>query len=238
MPNWCSNELTVKGPAEELALFVSKIENSEGLLSALFPMPESLKEASKGTDEFSYNLYYGEIPDYAFGWVDIKESGIAKDDPEVREKLIALFEAQDKPRFTKKDADLYKYNLEAYGFKSWYGWAIANWGTKWDVPTKDGGLSITYKQGDEGLYVSFDTAWGPPLEWMDTVSLDWPKLTMLCEYSELGMWFAGYKKVLDGNVLAELSDEADAKDQNGNPLFEFCADEVEHMIRVNEGELS
>jgi len=43
MPNWCSNELTVKGPAEELALFVSKIENSEGLLSALFPMPESLK---------------------------------------------------------------------------------------------------------------------------------------------------------------------------------------------------
>jgi len=230
MPNWCENSLNVNGPAKELALFVSKVREGDGLLSSVFPRPESL-DLTHGSTNLCYHVYYGEIPEYVWGWDHVVESGIDKNDPDVKEKLISYLTEKDK-NFSKELADKYKYNVDTHGFMDWYNWSIANWGTKWDVPHKDTRPG-EFKDGDKDYDVCFDTAWGPPLEWMERVSLDYPKLTFLMEYYELGMWFAGYLKIKDGNTVSKLEGEPDQQDSKGDPLFDFCAEYAEQMMEEN-----
>ncbi len=48
-------------------------------------------------------------------------------------------------------------NIEKYGYKDWYEWNIANWGTKWDVSAD----SIE-REDDNTVSMSFESAWSPP----------------------------------------------------------------------------
>ena len=75
------------------------------------------------------------------------------------------------------------------GHNNWYDWAAANWGTKWDpevhlefIDNKDGTAEIT------GW---FDTAWGPPLEAIQTLVNDWDSCIIELFYEESGMCFVG-----------------------------------------------
>ena len=68
----------------------------------------------------------------------------AADSPE----QIALVEAEQR-------------NLEKHGFRNWYDFQVARWGTKWDV----GGSEFTVERDEDGLGFSagFDSAWSPPM---------------------------------------------------------------------------
>ena len=50
-------------------------------------------------------------------------------------------------------------NLAKYGYKNWYDWKIANWGTKWDV----GGGDSYVEDIEGGVMLTFDSAWSPPI---------------------------------------------------------------------------
>jgi hypothetical protein len=47
-------------------------------------------------------------------------------------------------------------NLKKYGYKDWYDFCVANWGTKWDVSEMNVAMDGTK------IVASFDTAWAPP----------------------------------------------------------------------------
>lgn len=49
-------------------------------------------------------------------------------------------------------------NIEKYGFKDWYDWNVANWGTKWDFE-----LENKERQDPNTLTAAFDSAWSPPV---------------------------------------------------------------------------
>jgi hypothetical protein len=178
-----------------------------------------------------YHLYYGEIPSYVWGWEDVIKSKIKKDDPEVKDKLLAHFKENrgDYWKDAKEQAELYKYNLETHGFMSWYEWCLKKWGTKWDVPHSQVYLNAEEEDQDKDTDVweaSFDTAWGPPVEWVEHVSKNFPELLFRIEYSEMGMWFAGYATYIDG-------EETESK--NGKPEdFDFCEAIVESVREMNE----
>ena len=77
-------------------------------------------------------------------------------------------------------------NVEKYGYKNWYDWNVANWGTKWDVGGDDG---LIDRVDANTLQASFDSAWAPP-----TVAYE--KLIELgfhikAYYNEPGMCFCG-----------------------------------------------
>jgi hypothetical protein len=76
-----------------------------------------------------------------------------------------------------------KRNLNRYGYKNWYNWCNANWGTKWDV---EGHIE---DNGDEDITIVFDSAWSPPLEAYDT--LRDLGFDIKAYYYEPGMAFAG-----------------------------------------------
>jgi hypothetical protein len=56
-------------------------------------------------------------------------------------------------------------NKKYFGFKDWYDFSVANWGTKWDIG-KDGSYSPTLRIKDikdKTVTFSFDSAWSPPI---------------------------------------------------------------------------
>ena len=87
-----------------------------------------------------------------------------------------------------------------------YDWSVENWGTKWDASVYE------YRMEEEHLYISFDTAWGPPIEFYNKIlSLGYEVEAF---YYESGMGFAGY--YLDGdndeyNLVDMDADEVEAE---------------------------
>jgi len=70
--------------------------------------------------------------------------------------------------------------------KDWHEWSINNWGTKWDACESNiGNNDINY------FTVSFDTAWAPPIDWINNILQDFPDLCFELEYEEPGMCFGG-----------------------------------------------
>jgi len=53
-----------------------------------------------------------------------------------------------------------KANLSEYGYKDWYDWSVANWGTKWDISDEE----PTVSEDGLTLTVGFQSAWSPPIE--------------------------------------------------------------------------
>ena len=75
---------------------------------------------------------------------------------------------------------------EKYGADNWYDWNCKNWGTKWDA------CSPTISHNDIDYFaVSFDTAWSPPINWIDNIMQDFPDLSFTLEYEEPGIGFGG-----------------------------------------------
>lgn len=68
--------------------------------------------------------------------------------------------------------------------ESEYGFAVNNWGTKWDVLDAD-----IYDQTDTSIGVFFDTAWSPPVEAYQ--KLEELGFTVTAYYYEGGMGFCG-----------------------------------------------
>jgi len=70
--------------------------------------------------------------------------------------------------------------------KDWYDWSLKNWGTKWDACEPD----ISHNDIDY-FAVSFESAWGPPINWINNIMKDFPDLCFTLEYEEPGMCFGG-----------------------------------------------
>jgi hypothetical protein len=94
-----------------------------------------------------------------------------------------------------------------------YGWCIENWGTKWEARIID----FERTSGDT-IYVTFETAWGPPIVLYEYIEQDGWEVEGL--YNEPGMAFAGiYEEGSDSYYeYAELS--ADEIEENLPTILE------------------
>jgi hypothetical protein len=70
--------------------------------------------------------------------------------------------------------------------KDWYDWRVGNWGTKWDV----GGEDAFYSDNPEGLVLSFDSAWSPPVDFYQFLK-DEHGFDIRASYWEPGLAFCG-----------------------------------------------
>jgi hypothetical protein len=82
-------------------------------------------------------------------------------------------------------------NLNAYNYKNWYDFCVAEWGTKWDV----GGDGYPAQDIPGGLMLTFDSAWAPPTNAYERLMEQGFKIRAM--YYEPGMAFAGIWE--DGN---------------------------------------
>ncbi len=77
-------------------------------------------------------------------------------------------------------------NIEKHGYKDWYDWQVANWGTKWDVGGDDGLMQML---SSNTLQASFESAWAPPVNAYEKLCA--MGFTIKAYYDEPGMCFCG-----------------------------------------------
>lgn len=90
--------------------------------------------------------------------------------------------------------DLGSEQKKLYGQNNWYDWAFKNWGTKWNACYSD-------VDSVESGFVSFETAWSPPIGIINALSELYPEETFALEYDEPGMGFCGIYHIVKGNVF-------------------------------------
>lgn len=93
--------------------------------------------------------------------------------------------------------ELYEYNHNVDGIPFWWGWNVANWGTKWDACE----TSIVEDKVNL-LQYRFDTAWAMPMPVMVEASKQYKDLTFHIHYEEEQGW-GGEVTLINGEVISE-----------------------------------
>ena len=84
--------------------------------------------------------------------------------------------------------------------ENWYEWNLANWGTKWDASIID-----WERRDDNEIWISFDSAWAPPIALYDYLTENGWNVDAI--YHESGMNFAGqYNNGIDNYYEYDVSD--------------------------------
>ena len=96
---------------------------------------------------------------------------------------------------------------------NWYEWNCAHWGTKWDVDTNfTDNLSNNFHSHGDGLascWLEFDTAWSPPLPVVQAMAEQYPDLTIVMYYHEMGADFQGKVSYENGILVDQFEGECD-----------------------------
>lgn len=128
MPNWCQNNLKIKGNGEKVLEVLELIKDEDGNMTfeKFLPTPKELED-------------------------------------------------EPSPQRNKEKKNRFK---EKYGADDWYHWRLENWGCKWDADD-----SVFWKDGDDWV-VSFQTPWGPPCSFIETLSKEFPKITFVIQFAD------------------------------------------------------
>lgn len=188
MPNWCSNTLWVEGNPEKLQKFLSKVV----------------------TDSDNGTLYSLDPQNRRFtleGMFPTPEELLGVSSPNVYRG-----EANDAEAIEKYNAEVKRLE-ETYGYPDWYTWRLANWGTKWDVCD-----SHIYENDEANFMVMFDSAWSPPLIWLERVVAKYPELKFRIAYSEPGNGYCGQAFTANRGELHFEEGELEYTDDNGKSV--------------------
>ena len=118
--------------------------------------------------------------------------------------------------------------IEKYGYKSWYDWNIANWGTKWDLCEAD-----VQRIDDNTVVINCQTAWSPPDVAFETLHAQGYGVRCLYVgegYEYAGIWEDGnddyYQDFGDSNgARATLPQELDDFFQISDSMAEYEEEE-------------
>lgn len=185
MPNWCQNRLEIDGPKEAIAKIVKacRLQEGEFDFNGIVPMPPELDITSGSAVSWGIDILCGDWQRvFGLPWLrDLLLEITGGYLPETRDDLIRLIETENcmyeaahrrsLDFVDLREARQAKANLETFGFKDWYDWRIANWGTKWNVEKN---VDID-NLSDNNITLWFSTAWSPPV----------PLIGSLCEQSIL-----------------------------------------------------
>jgi len=96
-------------------------------------------------------------------------------------------------------------SLPLHQKENWYNWHIANWGTKWDACqcsiSEDISIEENLPKKCKTFFYYFDTAWTPPVEWVNKVSTIFPNIQFTITYEETGCDFWGKETYVNGELI-------------------------------------
>lgn len=173
MPNHVDNILDVRGPQEAVEAFQRKVssDNPE-LMNHLrtgfeADVEDKKKKLSKGEDRLAkmeLDQAISSLKKLDDNVIVLDFNGTVPMPIEVR-NTVAGSNLSDEQQ-ARQDS-----NRKKYGSADWYGWATANWGTKW------GAYSVFEVEDiDGGIRYRFNTAWSAPVTWLEKTSEQFPEL--------------------------------------------------------------
>jgi len=101
-------------------------------------------------------------------------------------------------------------NLKKYGHASWYGWSVANWGTKWNC---------SQCEKKDGNVWEFTTAWNGVIALIAKISAEFPEVNILYEFADedTGSSTCGMIFFQDGEIKSQARPESQSND-----AYELC----------------
>ena len=148
--------------------------------------------------------------------------------PEELRNTVKGYVGEDKQEELERQ---YQNNLLKYGFKDWYDWSCANYGSKWS--DYEGSFSSI---GDEYLMLSFNSAWSPIQIGIENVSKQFPTLNFLLSWHEGGCAFLGGASIRNGETLKLI--EGDYPDVESDDDYDAQYEKVSVQIEEIEKELA
>lgn len=208
MPNHVTNKLRFENISDDLWVHICKVlqgddpERSYGSVdfNVLIPMPEELKniEASSLGDN-GYALYAR----YMHGSAGCSEEEKAR---------LEAYLRQGVDNKTWELGKLYYENSVNYGFTTWYGWANANWGTKWNA------YDCTHNNTAHEF--EFLTAWCSPEPIIEKISERFPDITIVHRWADEDVGNnVGRREYLGGHIT-----EDDCVIEGSAEAYELAAD--------------
>ncbi|MGN1236018.1 MAG: hypothetical protein ACI4TS_01085, partial [Bacteroidaceae bacterium] len=171
MPNYCTNELKIKGNKKDVFELFQKvgfkgdikeslvdfIENNVNNITmrSWFPMPKTFVDYDTTNPKEDRNATM------------LNEPG----------KLVDMFNNdQEYENYSKGYDDAVKYQKEKYGVVGWYDYNMHTLGVKWDAKVFEHGVNVVEKDNEITIECTFATAWKTPITWLTTLAADFPKL--------------------------------------------------------------
>jgi hypothetical protein len=96
----------------------------------------------------------------------------------------------------------YEANEAKYGHRTWYGWSIENWGTKWSPDTQY--WEINDHNGESSINANYNTAWSPASGLIREVSRQFPTLLFSVTSDEEGGSFVCCEAYKNGELISEF----------------------------------
>jgi hypothetical protein len=183
MPNHCYNQLQIAGPG--IRQFLDAIKNGDAAIdfNRIVPMPEILIGTCAGDRTTYGRILLGrampkEVADtLRCPWV--VEAGVHSEE-ELKSPLLKEFPD------CKATAELSLKAEAETGYRDWYEWANAQWGTKWNAFA-----ASVVKEQEHQAVIRFSTAWSAPLPLIQTLSNQWPHFQFVLDYDEFQGGFSG-----------------------------------------------
>jgi len=217
MPNWCSNTLIITGDKKQIAEFKRKtflveviLQNDNDIQNFYdehikTETPEKYKAdvsnyinvhkmTPKEYIEKIHKFIEKDNGDYIKGGTQLSFNGVLPCPEELHGEGLHSWGGLNAEELNEKR----KLMKQKHGYENAYDWHVANWGTKWDACE-----ASLYCENEDELNYTFDTAWGPPCNWLQTIAPMFPKLHFELHYEESGMGFMG-------TTIAEGDDFSDS----------------------------
>jgi hypothetical protein len=250
MPNWCANQVDIKGDEAEVVRLIELVkgEGDKGQevfdFAKIVPVPTSrFYSINEGQNNFQCGCVQV--------WVETKAQ-VGKYDEEGYEKSEGHWEVDGLPvakvqlsnGTIEEDTALWfgghqvcpVHNEPANSSHPdwWYNWNVKNWGAKWNCSEVwhdrvDNDQTI---EGDTSY--NFDTAWSPAEPVVAALAKQFPTLSITHRYCEGGMGYAGQVVYLNGEEVSRddyefgdsLPDEAYIVENDGSRGYERDYDKV------------
>ena len=161
MPNWVYNSLHIEGEAEDIKRLKEQVNQ---------PFVRQHDQWNPETGKMELKDYSYSNPVFAF-WNIIKPTD------------METYVLQRDPNHDNTVID-FKGN-------NWYDWNVRNWGTKWDVGVGDEEkYPETELIHDDETVIAyrFNTAWGAPIQAIETLSSQYPNLEFNLSFEEETGW--------------------------------------------------
>jgi hypothetical protein len=191
MPNWITNDVEIKGSAEELKKLknVLKISDNKFDFNGIIPMPEELQKYQSPVRIISDEEYLAQ---------EEKKKQL------IEESKVRKLNYQEEDSLTFSGGitkEIREGLITKYGVDNWYDWCVKNWGVKWN--SKD--VSVN-EENNTTLYALFLTAWSTPFELFLVLSEQYPNLTIKVNYADEDFGYnVGTYTINNGNVIERVT---------------------------------
>jgi hypothetical protein len=129
------------------------------------------------------------------------------------EKILPTPEALNNEEWQRSET-VAEENKKKYGYKGWYDFHIAKWGTKWELSCE-----TEVEVGKGKVTYTFQTAWAPPTRIIAEAAKLYPDLKFEMKFCEQGMEYAGVFTAKGDEAKEETYGRNDARYKKMNRVM-------------------